>query len=92
VLNILDSVQSKKIKKSYFKKTPKKQIHIPVNVTNIDTFVGKEKIEIIDFLSIDTEGYDGTVILGMAKTLSKGHIRVFEFEYHSNPPWNKMVQ
>jgi FkbM family methyltransferase len=62
-----------------------------INVTNIDSFVRKERIGIIDFLSIDTEGYDGMVILGMVKTLYKQYVRVFEFEFHSYAPWNEMV-
>jgi FkbM family methyltransferase len=65
---------------------------ISVNVTNIDSFVRIEKLRMIDFLSIDTEGYDGKVILGMVKTLARGIIRVFEFEFHGNPPWKTMVR
>jgi FkbM family methyltransferase len=64
---------------------------ILVNVTNIDSFVRVEKLRMIDFLSIDTEGYDGKVILGMVKTLARGIIRVLEFEFHANPPWSTMV-
>lgn len=87
------ATKKQKIKKHWFAKPtiPKNFVLGLINVTNIDTFVVEEKIDKIDFLSIDTEGYDGMVILGMAKTLSKGQIRVFEFEYHLNPPWNKMV-
>ena len=44
----------------------------------------------IDFLSIDTEGHDGRVIIGMTKTLVQQKIKVFEFEYHSVGPWATM--
>jgi FkbM family methyltransferase len=62
-----------------------------VNVTNIDSFLRIENLQMIDFLSIDTEGHDGKVILGMVKTLARGLIRVFEFEFDDNPPWKTMV-
>jgi FkbM family methyltransferase len=65
---------------------------IRVNVTNIDSFVHVENLRTIDFLSIDTEGYDGKVILGMVKTLARAIIRVFEFEFHKMSPWKTMVR
>ena len=61
-----------------------------VNVTNIDTFVATRGIEVIDFLSIDTEGFDGRVIYGALRTLALRKIRVFEFEYHRFGPWGHM--
>jgi FkbM family methyltransferase len=61
-----------------------------VKVTNIDSLMISENVSHIDFLSIDTEGYDGRVILGMLKSLALNKIRVFEFEYHKIGPWGKM--
>jgi hypothetical protein len=39
----------------------------------------------IDFLSIDVEGYDGLVLKGASKTLSR--VRYLEFEYNWKGPW-----
>jgi FkbM family methyltransferase len=63
---------------------------VSIEVKNVDTFMISEGIGIVDFLSIDTEGHDGRVILGMVKTLALDKIRVLEFEYHSSGPWKTM--
>ena len=59
-----------------------------VPMSNLDTFVTENKIAgIIDFVSIDTEGYDAEVILGFVKTLSAKYVRLLEFEYHNVRRW-----
>ena len=58
-----------------------------VNVTNVDSFVAQERLTVIDFLSIDTEGFDGKVITGMFRVLGQGFVREFEFEYHQKAAW-----
>ena len=59
-----------------------------VHMSNLDTFVINNKIsDIIDFVSIDTEGYDAEVLLGFSKTLVNKYVRVIEFEYHSYRRW-----
>lgn len=60
---------------------------VVVNVSNVDTLVEDERLDHIDFLSIDTEGHDASVILGTIKTLSRAFISVFEFEYHKVGQW-----
>jgi FkbM family methyltransferase len=65
-----------------------------VNVTqyNLDTFV-KEFVDeedssedtLIDFLSVDVEGYDMPVLLGASSTLRK--VKYLEFEYHQAGAW-----
>lgn len=37
---------------------------VTVDITNLDSYLSEKKIGIIDFLSIDTEGHDGHVIVG----------------------------
>ena len=37
---------------------------VTVDITNLDSYLSERKIGIIDFLSIDTEGHDGHVIVG----------------------------
>ena len=61
-----------------------------VNVSNLDTFIFEHQLNYIDFLSIDTEGFDGYVIIGMVNTLARHKVRVFEFEYHIHGPWKTM--
>ena len=68
----------------------KKVRYVDVNVTNLDTFLDVNLNRSIDFLSIDTEGHDGRVIVGMTKTLVQKKIKVFEFEYHRLGPWSTM--
>lgn len=61
---------------------------VAVEVLNLDTLFARENLSSkIDLLSIDTEGNDARVIIGMGKTLAKGDIRVFEFEYHEVGNW-----
>ena len=61
-----------------------------VNVSNLDSFFFEHQLKHIDFLSIDTEGFDGYVIIGMVNTLARQKVRVFEFEYHIHGPWKTM--
>ena len=63
---------------------------IPINVINLDNFIAGEDLDIIDHLSIDAEGYDGRVLLGAAKSLASGKIRIVEFEYGSSAAWKTM--
>lgn len=46
-----------------------------------DDFCKVNMIEKIDFLKIDTEGNDFNVLKGFDKILSKGNIRIIQFEY-----------
>jgi FkbM family methyltransferase len=54
-----------------------------VDVITIDGLVEAWSLDVIDFLSIDTEGFDALAILGMVRTLAAGRVRLLEFEYHS---------
>ncbi|MBD2385326.1 FkbM family methyltransferase [Cylindrospermum sp. FACHB-282] len=56
-----------------------------VNVTTIDAEVQKRQWEYVDFLKIDTEGYDLHVLRGASTLLSQHKIGVLQFEY--NAPW-----
>lgn len=59
-----------------------------VPMSNLDTIVSEHKIgDIIDFVSIDTEGYDAEVIIGFIKTLVTKYVRGLEFEYHLGRRW-----
>lgn len=56
-----------------------------VHVITIDELVEQNAIEVIDILSIDTEGNDMRVIIGAVKSLSR--VRYLEFEYHEVNRW-----
>lgn len=53
-----------------------------------DGFCAEHGIEAIDFLKIDTEGHDLSVLRGCRRMLSERRIRVIQFEYNR---WNLYV-
>jgi FkbM family methyltransferase len=62
-----------------------------VPMYTLDTFsrdVLQDEASMIDFLSIDVEGYDGLVLEGASKMLSR--VRYLEFEYNWKGPWKKI--
>jgi FkbM family methyltransferase len=46
-----------------------------------DDYVNSREIEQIDFMKVDTEGAEGNVFRGLSETLSKGKIKMIQFEY-----------
>lgn len=56
-----------------------------IQVTTINVAVEQLKWDYIDFLKIDTEGYDLNVIRGASRLLESQKIGVLQFEY--NLPW-----
>lgn len=58
---------------------------IPYQIGTIDSYVNKHKVERIDFLKIDTEGFDYKVLRGAKRTLSK--IKYIQYEH-----WNDKEQ
>ena len=53
---------------------------IPIKIITLDYFIDKEKIENIDLLKIDTEGYELNVLKGLSKHSKK--IKLIYFEHH----------
>lgn len=51
-------------------------------LTTGDSFCQENNINNIDFLKIDTEGYEGHVLRGFEHMLSSGKIHVIQFEYN----------
>ncbi|MEX1190559.1 MAG: FkbM family methyltransferase [Brumimicrobium sp.] len=51
-----------------------------IDVRTIDVFVKENGIDIIDFLKIDTEGYEEKVLRGAEKTISSGKIKMIYLE------------
>ena len=66
------------IDKNYVKKSSDNIIDVPIK--KIDDFLNENKIEKVDFVRMDVEGYEGHIIKGMQKTLDKNkpilHIEV----------------
>jgi len=58
-----------------------------VNVTTIDHLVEEEGLSVVDYLSVDTEGHDFSVLLGAVLTLATKTVRIIEFEYHTIAHW-----
>lgn len=52
-----------------------------INVTTLDEEINKRKLEYIDFLKIDAEGYDLHVMRGASNLISKQQIGIIQFEY-----------
>ena len=58
---------------------------IEVKVKTIDTYCEENNISKIDFLKIDTEGYEYNVLLGSEKMLEKKAVDVIQFEISKVP-------
>ena len=57
-----------------------------VPVTTVDAHVHAHELA-VDVLKIDTEGYDGLVLLGANETLAQPSLKLVFFEYAVAPPW-----
>ena len=64
--------------------------NVLVRVATVDSLVGESRLrrEVIDVLSIDTEGSDALVLRGAETTLAMA--RVVEFEYHRVGAWGNL--
>jgi FkbM family methyltransferase len=58
-----------------------KVVEHAVTCTTIDAFMQDNGIERIDFLKIDTEGHDLSVLQGAARALREGRIGLIQFEF-----------
>ncbi len=52
-----------------------------VSVTTLDTFMSEARISKINFLKIDTEGFDINVLRGARNALERGAIKMIQFEF-----------
>jgi FkbM family methyltransferase len=53
-----------------------------VPVTSGDDYMQRNRIDKVDFLKIDAEGADGSVVRGFEKAFADGRIRLAQFEYN----------
>ena len=61
--------------------------NITIDQTTIDKYVKTKKIEQIDFLKIDTEGYEYEILKGASENLK--NIKIILFEHHYDDMINK---
>ena len=53
-----------------------------MELLTLDCFLERESIDEVDFVKIDTEGHDYSVIKGAERTLKSGRIKALQFEYN----------
>ena len=56
------------------------QYKIPIKMISLDHFIKKEKIDYIDILKIDTEGYEFNVLKGLSNNINL--VKIIYFEHH----------
>ena len=79
-LNINSKYLKKKLKILNIKDKNSFQHKVPIEIITLDYFIEKKKIENVDFLKIDTEGYEFNVLKGLSKHNQK--IKLVYFEHH----------
>ncbi len=79
-LNENSKYLEKKLKILNIKSKNSFQCKIPIRLITLDYFIEKNKIENIDLLKIDTEGYEFNVLKGLSKHNQK--IKLVYFEHH----------
>jgi len=58
-----------------------------VTAWSLPSFVAEHRLDRIDFLMIDSEGYDGAILLNSVDFLNTRTARMIEFEYHAIGMW-----
>lgn len=58
-----------------------------IPLTTLDQYAEQHNIDMIDWLSIDTEGNDARVIIGGSSLFAAQRIRLLEFEAHIVRHW-----
>ena len=56
-----------------------------VQIQSLDDFCNEQSIQVIDFLKIDVEGFEDSVLHGAKSLLSRGAIRIIMFEVSQAP-------
>ena len=54
-----------------------------VDVTTLDAFISEHKIEHVDLLNIDTEGFEYSVLSGCIESIKNNKISTIHFEFNS---------
>lgn len=56
-----------------------------VPMVTVDSLLESRRLECVDFVKVDVEGYDGRVLAGAARALQRQRLGIVQFEY--NRPW-----
>ena len=67
----------------FFKKNKNLFFTTKVDIKTLDNFLKEEKIDHIDILKIDTEGYDFNVIKSLGRNISRVNYIYFEHHFHN---------
>ena len=54
---------------------------MPTKIIPLKEFIDQEKIDKIDFIKIDTEGFEFNILLGLEKDIKKVQFILFEHHY-----------
>ena len=54
---------------------------MPTKIIRLKDFIEQEKIDKIDFMKIDTEGFEFNILLGLEKDINKVQFILFEHHY-----------
>ena len=76
----IQDISKKKLKILNIKNKNSFHYKIPIELITLDNFIEKKKIDFIDLLKIDTEGYEFNVLKGLQKYSKK--IKLIYFEHH----------
>lgn len=79
-----DSKYSKKKNRILFQKSSKAYKANLMQITTLDSFVDESKIDFIDILKIDVEGFEFEVIQGSMKALKNAKIGILQIEIQDN--------
>ena len=79
-INFNSTYFKKKIKILNISKIDSYVEKIPIKVTSLDNYIYQNKIQFIDILKIDTEGFEFEVLKGVTKNFKK--IKFIYFEHH----------
>ena len=69
----------------------KEMVSVKVNVDTIDLFCEKNNVDNIDYIKIDTEGFEFSVLKGANRMLSEGKIMGGQFEWGIEEGGNSLI-
>ena len=81
-LNIESKYYKKKKKLLFNLKNQNLFNEISAQQKNLDEYISQKKIQKLDFLKIDTEGYEFEVLSGVKKNIKNINLILFEHHYH----------
>ncbi len=81
------SLQKEVLTREHYSKTISEHL---VDIKTIDSFVKENYIQSIDFIKIDTEGYEMPCLLGAKNSIERGIIKIIQFEFNTMNVYTKV--